>query len=433
MRNPKRTARTAAALMVGVALVAGISVLAASIKARCATSSSKQFTGDFVVSTQQLRLRRAPAHGRRAAQRAARGGGRGRRPARRRPRSTAATPRSASSIRRRPAQLFDLEFVEGSIDDLDDRRISVSKSQRRQRQPRASATPVTVQLLDGKPRDARRCRASTSRTSWPGRTPCRKGLYAQTRRRPVRLLGLHPEERRASPTPRPRPPSARWPRPTRTPRCRAAPSTSTSQAAQIDTFVNLVYGLLALSVIIAVVGIANTLSLSVLRAHPRARPGAGGRSHAARRCARTVRWESVITALLGAVQGIIIGILLGYAVTPGPARPGPRTRSRCPIGALIVVLVHRLRHRRAGGDPPGPPGRQGRRAAGRHRRVARVDGARSRRRSSPGGARRSCGERHRRHAHHAAGRRLAPRRRRSGSRTTPRRALVRIITWSRRR
>ena len=25
----------------------------------------------------------------------------------------------------------------------------------------------------------------------------------------------------------------------------------------------------------------------------------------------TVRWESVITALLGAVQGIVIGILLG--------------------------------------------------------------------------------------------------------------------------
>ena len=41
-----------------------------------------------------------------------------------------------------------------------------------------------------------------------------------------------------------------------------------AQAAQIDTFVNLVYGLLALSVIIAVVGIANTLSLSVLRTHP---------------------------------------------------------------------------------------------------------------------------------------------------------------------
>ena len=39
---------------------------------------------------------------------------------------------------------------------------------------------------------------------------------------------------------------------------------------------------------------------------------------------RTVRWESVITALLGAVQGIVIGILLGWAVTLGAARPGPQ-------------------------------------------------------------------------------------------------------------
>ncbi len=52
MRNPKRTARTAAALMVGVALVAGISVLAASIKSSVRSVFEKQFNGDFVVSTQ---------------------------------------------------------------------------------------------------------------------------------------------------------------------------------------------------------------------------------------------------------------------------------------------------------------------------------------------------------------------------------------------
>ena len=51
MRNPKRTARTAAALMMGVALVAGISVLAASVKASVRDIFDKQFTGDFVVST----------------------------------------------------------------------------------------------------------------------------------------------------------------------------------------------------------------------------------------------------------------------------------------------------------------------------------------------------------------------------------------------
>ena len=55
MRNPKRTARTAAALMVGVALVAGISVLAASIKSVGPRAIfEKQFTGDFVVSTQSF-------------------------------------------------------------------------------------------------------------------------------------------------------------------------------------------------------------------------------------------------------------------------------------------------------------------------------------------------------------------------------------------
>ncbi len=54
MRNPKRTARTAAALMVGVALVAGISVLAASIKSSVRSIFEQQFTGDFVVSTQSF-------------------------------------------------------------------------------------------------------------------------------------------------------------------------------------------------------------------------------------------------------------------------------------------------------------------------------------------------------------------------------------------
>ena len=76
MRNPKRTARTAAALMVGVALVAGISVLAASIK------DSVRSIFEQAVH-RRLRGEHAsfgfgglsPSTGR-AAQRAARGGGR---------------------------------------------------------------------------------------------------------------------------------------------------------------------------------------------------------------------------------------------------------------------------------------------------------------------------------------------------------------------
>ena len=51
LRNPKRTARTGAALMVGVALVAAIMVMSASLKDWIRDTFDEQFTGDFVVAT----------------------------------------------------------------------------------------------------------------------------------------------------------------------------------------------------------------------------------------------------------------------------------------------------------------------------------------------------------------------------------------------
>ncbi len=51
MRNPKRTSRTGGALMVGVALVAGITIIAASLKDWVRDVFDEQFTGDYVVST----------------------------------------------------------------------------------------------------------------------------------------------------------------------------------------------------------------------------------------------------------------------------------------------------------------------------------------------------------------------------------------------
>ena len=51
MRNPKRTARTGGALMVGVALVVAITVIAATAKDWTRDVFAEQFTGDYVVST----------------------------------------------------------------------------------------------------------------------------------------------------------------------------------------------------------------------------------------------------------------------------------------------------------------------------------------------------------------------------------------------
>ena len=50
-RNPKRTARTAAPVLIGVALVTGASVFAASIKVQLRETIGSTFVGDYVINT----------------------------------------------------------------------------------------------------------------------------------------------------------------------------------------------------------------------------------------------------------------------------------------------------------------------------------------------------------------------------------------------
>ncbi|MFI9259987.1 ABC transporter permease [Streptomyces sioyaensis] len=83
-------------------------------------------------------------------------------------------------------------------------------------------------------------------------------------------------------------------------------------ASQIDTLVNMVYGMLGMAVVIAVVGVVNTLAMSVfertrelgmLRAIGLARSG----------IKQMVRLESVVISLFGAVLGIGLGVFLAWA------------------------------------------------------------------------------------------------------------------------
>lgn len=110
-----------------------------------------------------------------------------------------------------------------------------------------------------------------------------------------------------------------------------------AQAASIDTLVNLIYGLLALAVVIAVFGISNTLSLSV---YERTRELGLLRAVGATRgqVRSMIRWESVITALLGAVQGVVVGSALGYAVVVALRDQGFEEFT-LPIGTLGFVLL----------------------------------------------------------------------------------------------
>ena len=85
-----------------------------------------------------------------------------------------------------------------------------------------------------------------------------------------------------------------------------------SQQAQVNELLGLVYVLLALAVVIALIGIVNTLMLSVFeRTHELGLLRAVGMKR--RQVRAMIRSEAVIIALFGAVIGVIIGTALGVA------------------------------------------------------------------------------------------------------------------------
>lgn len=108
----------------------------------------------------------------------------------------------------------------------------------------------------------------------------------------------------------------------------------TDQEKQIDQFLGVIFGLLALSIIVAIFGIVNTLVLAITE---RVRElGLLRAIGTTRRQVRTmVRYESVITALIGTVLGTVVGILFGIAV----AAPAEDISFAIPFGSLIVVLI----------------------------------------------------------------------------------------------
>ncbi|HEY8104343.1 MAG TPA: FtsX-like permease family protein, partial [Gaiellaceae bacterium] len=83
-----------------------------------------------------------------------------------------------------------------------------------------------------------------------------------------------------------------------------------NQIAGLNNILNILYVLLALSVIVSLFGIVNTLVLTVFeRTRELGMLRAIGMTR--RQVRRMIRHESVITALIGGVLGIILGVVLG--------------------------------------------------------------------------------------------------------------------------
>jgi putative ABC transport system permease protein len=105
----------------------------------------------------------------------------------------------------------------------------------------------------------------------------------------------------------------------------------------VNALLGLIFGLLGLAVIIALFGITNTLSLSVIeRTRELGLLRAVGMSRSQVR--RMVRWESVIIALFGTLLGAVVGIGFGWAVVRALAEDG-LTSFAVPWVQIAMALV----------------------------------------------------------------------------------------------
>jgi putative ABC transport system permease protein len=111
-----------------------------------------------------------------------------------------------------------------------------------------------------------------------------------------------------------------------------------SQAAEIDVLLTIIYALLAVAILIALMGIANTLSLSV---HERTRElgllRAVGQSRSQLRA--MVRWESVIVATFGSMGGMGLGLFLAWGLVRALNASEGFGTFVVPVGSLVTVLL----------------------------------------------------------------------------------------------
>ena len=333
MRNPKRTSATAAALMIGVALVGSITVLASSTKASIDVSIDRAFTGDYVLESGAMGTGGfSPELARRLNDRPEVGAAVGMRVAQA---EVDGSPTMVLGVDPATlAEVFDIGVTEGALRDLGPDQIGVLDDEAEKKGLRVGDT-VPVRFAASGRQQLTVAAVYTNKDV--------AGSY---------LLGLAAYEANVADqfdakvfvTTAPGVDDAA---------ARAAVTEvaagygqvevqdrtqfKANQAGHIDQMLNLVYVLLALAVFIALLGIANTLALSIFeRTRELGLLRAVGMTREQVRS--TVRWEAVVIALLGTSVGLAIGLIFGWALVEALEPEGINTLA-VPGGQLATVVV----------------------------------------------------------------------------------------------
>ncbi|MET7442350.1 FtsX-like permease family protein, partial [Streptomyces sp. NPDC005568] len=338
LRTPKRTAATASALMIGIAVVSLFTVFGASLKATMDQTVSRSFAGDVVVSTPSfgaggsgLSPKLAPAIARQPGVENAVGLGRG--VAEVDGEGRALTVTDPVTL----GKVFDLGRVDGSLDRLGTDGIAVTREEAG-RQGLTTGDTTRLTFTDGD-RKTFTVRAVYGRSELAGDYVITRAAWAPHRTQDSDTLvavsfadGVSTAEGTAAVE--------------RTAAAYGNPDVQTrdeyarSSAAGIDMMLTLVYALLALAVLIALLGIANTLTLAI---HERTRElgllRAVGQTRAQLRA--MVRWESVLVAAFGTAGGLALGGFLGWVLVKASdgASDSDFAFAVPPVQLVVVALV----------------------------------------------------------------------------------------------
>jgi putative ABC transport system permease protein len=333
LRVPRRTAATASALMIGLALVAGISVLAASVQASVTEGVNDKLTADYVLNggtapvpsslaiaaadLPQVRSVAAISH----VDVSVPGF------------STAATAASASSV----ADNFHVTMREGRFDALEGDHVLVDATTAAahgwhlgDKLPASVGTLAHQELTIGGVIEDNQAFGShliVDRSLYESAVPA--SLRADDRV----FLKAEP----GADLPQLRGELVALAQPYLVVSVQDASEFASSEGASIDTLLNLLYVLLLFSVVIAVLGIVNTLALSVLE---RTREIGLLRAIGLRRrqLGGMITIEAVATAVFGAVLGTGLGLGLGIALRHGLESQGLTTLG-IPWSLVVAMLL----------------------------------------------------------------------------------------------